>query len=125
MNASIYQQKAARTLNNTPIEQMSAQDIQIAFYALGLAGEAGEAVDAIKKGIVHRHGLDREKVRKELGDLCWYIASLCTLMDFDLGDILAENIAKLEVRYPNGFTTEDSKRRVDTVDPLDVTPDSW
>ena len=125
MNASIYQQKAARTLNSTPVDQLGEKDIQIAFYALGLAGEAGEAIDEIKKGVVHRHGLDREKVRKELGDLCWYIASLCTLMDFDLGDILAENIAKLEVRYPNGFTPEDSKRRVDAADPLDAKNDPW
>lgn len=119
MNASTYQQKAARTLNQTPVDQISEREIQIAFYALGLAGEAGEAVDAIKKGVVHRHGLDRDKMRKELGDLCWYIAALCTLMGFDLGAILEENITKLELRYPNGFTPEDSQRRVDTTVPLD------
>ena len=55
----------------------------------------------------------REKMVKELGDVMWYVAAMCTKLDMDLGVIMEVNIRKLEERYPDGFSSQDSKRRVD------------
>lgn len=125
MNANEYQKLASRTLIDKPGFDISDNDMMIIWNALGLAGEAGECVDTIKKGILHRHGLDREKMAKELGDCLWYIAALCTKLDLDMGEIMAANIDKLKVRYPNGYMAADSIKRVDTrPDEAKVTADS-
>lgn len=76
--------------------------------------DAGEVAELVKKGLLHRHGLDLQKLHKELGDVCWYIAALCTECGFDLGDVLNANIAKLQTRYPNGYRAADSIARIDT-----------
>jgi NTP pyrophosphatase (non-canonical NTP hydrolase) len=81
--------------------------------ALGLAGEAGEVVDLIKKVEGHGHPLDKDKLRDELGDLLWYTARLAALYEISLEDCASHNIAKLQKRYPNGFSTEASIARVD------------
>ena len=120
MNANEYQTLAARTLIDRPDFKVTNEDIMIAWNAIGLAGEAGEIMELIKKGIFHQHGLDREKMHKELGDLCWYLAALCTKLGFDLSDVMAANIAKLILRYPNGYTPADSKARVDVQPEPDV-----
>lgn len=113
MDASEYQRLAARTLIDEPDFQISNSDFMIVWNALGLAGEAGEVADTIKKGILHQHGLDKDKAKKELGDVCWYIAALCSKLGFDLADVMTANIEKLKVRYPDGYKPADSVARVD------------
>lgn len=117
MNATDYQKAAARTLIDRPDFDISNTDMMILWNALGLAGEAGEVAETVKKGILHQHGLDRNKMKKELGDVAWYLAALCTKLDLDLGDVLAANIEKLKTRYPNGFSSADSIARSD-VEPV-------
>lgn len=114
MNATDYQELAARTLIDRPGFVVNDQDMMILWNALGLAGEAGEVAETVKKGILHQHGLDRDKMAKELGDSLWYIAALCTKLELDMGAVMAANIEKLKVRYPAGFTPADSVARVDT-----------
>lgn len=116
MNATDYQQQAARTLIDAPGFEISDTDMMLVWNALGLAGEAGEVAEAVKKGILHQHGLDRDKMAKELGDVCWYLAALCTKLGLDLGEVMAANIEKLKTRYPDGFKSADSVARVDVVD---------
>ncbi len=70
--------------------------------ALGIAGEGGEYNELIKKEYYHGIPSDREKVKKELGDILWYIAAAALLHDFTLQDIAETNIAKLMARYPDG-----------------------
>lgn len=113
MNATEYQRLAARTLIDRPDFDITPEQVMIVWCAVGLAGEAGEIMEHIKKGIFHQHGLDREKVRKECGDLAWYLAGLCTTLGLDLGDVMQANIDKLRQRYPNGWSSADSIRRVD------------
>lgn len=81
--------------------------------ALGVGGESGEIVELIKKWVVQRIRLSPAELRKELGDLMWYIAVFCEDMEWSLEDILEENIAKLKARYPDGFSTERSINRVE------------
>jgi NTP pyrophosphatase (non-canonical NTP hydrolase) len=83
----------------------------IVWNAVGIAGEAGEVVDNIKKAIFHQHGLDRQKLKEELGDLLWYMAGLCTQLGLSLDEVMVSNIEKLRKRYPGGFSVEDSKNR--------------
>jgi len=117
MKASDYQKKAARTLIDAPDFEIPDNEIMLVWNAIGLAGEAGEVAELVKKGVFHRHGIDREKMVKELGDVMWYVAALCTKLDMDLGVIMEVNIRKLEERYPSGFSSQDSKRRVDVTPP--------
>lgn len=116
MDASKYQAKAARTLIDRPDFEIPDNEIMLVWNAIGLAGEAGEVAELVKKAVFHRHGIDgefRAKMVKELGDVCWYVAAMCTKLDMDLGVIMEVNIRKLEERYPEGFSSQDSKRRVD------------
>ena len=70
---------------------------------LGLTGEAGEVAELVKKA--HGHGLpiDREKLKKELGDVQWYLARLADIHSITLEELAEANIAKLRARYPEGF----------------------
>lgn len=114
MDASEYQKQAARTLvADYDVSQMAQDDLMVIWTVFGLAGETGELVEVVKKGIFHRHGLDLQKVRKEVGDCLWYLAAICSRLDIDMSDIMQENIDKLRIRYPNGFSSQDSVRRVD------------
>ncbi len=79
--------------------------------ALGLAGEAGEVADYLKKVYGHGHTLDEAKLKKELGDVLWYLADMCTKFDFSLNEVALLNIEKLKSRYPSGFDFEKSKNR--------------
>lgn len=111
MDINDYQSEADRTLITDPGFEIGGYDEMKIWMALGLAGEAGEVCDLIKKGIYHRHGLDRDRLKEELGDVMWYVASLCTLLGLNMSDVCAENVAKLESRYPNGYSPEASKNR--------------
>ena len=113
MDANHYQELAARTLVDRPDREISDREMMIVWEALGLAGEAGEVANHVKKGVFHGHGLDLEKLKNEIGDTLWYAAALCTTLGLDLSEIMQANVKKLEVRYPNGYNSEDSKRRVD------------
>jgi NTP pyrophosphatase (non-canonical NTP hydrolase) len=114
MNATEYQRLAARTLIDRPDFEITDKQIMIVWCAVGLAGETGEVMEHVKKGIFHQHGLDPEKMRKELGDVLWYVAGLCSTLGLDMGEVMTENVEKLRRRYPNGYSSADSIRRVDT-----------
>lgn len=111
MTPNEYQKQAARTLIDGPERPLTDGEIMIVWCAIGLAGEAGEVVDNIKKAIFHRHGLNQTQLQKELGDVCWYLAGLCTTLGFNLEDVMQQNIDKLLERYPNGYSSEDSINR--------------
>ena len=103
MTPAEYQKAAARTLLDKPPRAYSDNEIMIIWNAMGMAGEAGEACDDIKKAIFHDIGLDRSKIVKELGDILWYITAICTKLNIPLEIVMDRNIAKLEERYPDGF----------------------
>lgn len=85
-----------------------------ALGALGLTGEAGEVADIIKKHIFHGALLDREKLVKELGDVLWYDAITARYTaGVSLGEVALENMRKLRLRHPNGFTKETAQAKAD------------
>ena len=107
MTLNDYQALAARTLGRDRTHEQ-----QLANAALGLAGEAGEVADTIKKHLFHQHPLDRDAMVKELGDCLWYVAAMATVLGIELDEIGDRNIEKLRRRYPEGFSVERSLNRV-------------
>lgn len=85
----------------------------ILYACLGLSGEVGETVDIIKKWIFHESQLDELHLKKEIGDIMWYIACICHSFGYDLDEIMQINIDKHLKRYPNGFNTYDANHRKD------------
>ena len=79
--------------------------------ALGLAGEAGEFANLIKKLTAHAHNIPVEKLAEELGDVMWYVAEAASACNLNLDDIAVMNIKKLKDRYPEGFSEERSRNR--------------
>lgn len=74
----------------------------VVYPALGLAGEAGEIAEKVKKWLRGDRELDKQELLKELGDPLWYIASLADDLGFTLQDVVDANIAKLESRKARG-----------------------
>ena len=79
--------------------------------ALGLAGEAGEFANLIKKLAAHGHSIKKETLADELGDVLWYLAEAATASSLSLEEIASQNINKLKERYPDGFSQEKSINR--------------
>ena len=100
MDLDKYQKRAAKyDLFETTVDLKSPGFLE---KILGLAGEAGEAADKVKKILRDKGGYaseeDRTELVKELGDVLWYIANVARYLDVDLSDIAKGNIDKLESR---------------------------
>ena len=106
MNADQYQQLAMRTLAVGLDPQQ-----RLTNAALGLSGEAGEFADNVKKHLFHGHPLQHDELRKELGDVLWYVALACDSLGLSLADVMQTNIDKLRRRYPAGFSSDQSLHR--------------
>lgn len=109
MTLNEYQRAALRTATVNEANRLDA--LGLARDALGVAGEAGEVADLVKKHVGHGHALDADKVKKELGDVLWYVAVLAHRAGFTLETVAEANVAKLRARYPDGFDPERSKNR--------------
>jgi NTP pyrophosphatase (non-canonical NTP hydrolase) len=109
MDLDEYQRLAVRTLHHP---EHTGNDTP-AMLALGVAGEGGEVADYMKKVLFHHIPMDKDKLKKEIGDVMWYIACLANYYDMTLSECAKENVEKLKKRYPNGFTTADSIARKD------------
>lgn len=103
MKVEEYERLAKSTLLQHPDFQIEDRQVMISWFALGLAGEAGEVADLVKKGIYHQQGLEHEKLKKELGDVLWYISALADQLDMTLSEIMQANIEKLQARFPQGY----------------------
>ena len=108
MTINEYQKLAMVTLN----QALSKKDVLIN-GVMGLCGEAGEAIDIVKKHLAQGHELDREGLVKELGDIAWYLAETACALDVDLETVLESNIEKLKKRYPEGFDAGKSIHRTE------------
>ena len=106
MTINEYQKLAMTTLN----PELSKRDVLLN-SVMGLCGESGEAIDLVKKHMMHGHDFNHEAFAKELGDIAWYLAEAATAIDMDLEEILRMNIDKLKKRYPDGFDPEKSIHR--------------
>ena len=105
MTINEYQKEAMRTASG-----LSDNDLVLS-GVMGLNGEAGEAIDLVKKHLFQGHELNKDRLAHELGDVAWYIAVAAEGLGYDLETVLQMNIDKLRARYPEGFEVEKSLHR--------------
>lgn len=105
MTGNKYQELAARTIN----QGLTFEEQKL--HALhGMVGEIGE-IHSIYQKMYQGHAFEVDHVKKEFGDLLWFIAEYCTAKGWSLDDIMRMNIDKLKERYPDGFKAEQSLHR--------------
>ena len=88
---------------------------QLLTAALGLTAESGEFTEVVKKIIFQGKPYNEENVfhmKRELGDICWYLAQACMALDTTFDEVIEMNVEKLESRYPGGsFDVHQSENR--------------
>ena len=88
---------------------------QLLTAALGLGAESGEFTEVLKKIILQGKPYNEDNVfhmKRELGDICWYIAQACMALDTTFDEIIEMNVDKLKKRYPGGeFNVHQSENR--------------
>jgi NTP pyrophosphatase (non-canonical NTP hydrolase) len=84
--------------------------------AIGISAEGGEFAEIVKKCIFQGKPMDDDAqyhMKRELGDILWYIVQACIALNISLEDVIDTNIDKLEARYPDGFEAFRSNHRSD------------
>ena len=110
MNFNEFQQECSRTANPHMNWEMANLN-----WALGIAGEAGEYCELIKKHTFHgKKPLDIDAARKELGDVLYYVAMAAKNLHLSLEEIASANVEKLKRRYPAGYTSGGGIRSADS-----------
>ena len=103
-------------LNSLELEN-DCNTSQLLTSAFGLSAEAGEFTEVVKKIVFQGKPYNEENVfhlKRELGDICWYLAQALMALDTDFNEILDMNVEKLSARYPEGsFDVYQSENRVE------------
>lgn len=68
----------------------------------------------IKKWVFHEKELDMKHVKKEMGDVLWYVAMMCESFGWNMEEIMQMNVDKLKARYPEGFSADRSLHRAES-----------
>ena len=95
--------------------KLNAGVLGLVHAAVGISGEAGELLDAVKKHWVYGKPLDVQNVIEELGDLEFYAAALRALIGVSREEVIKANVDKLRKRYPDGYTDALAAARLDKV----------
>ena len=78
---------------------------------IGLATEAGEFLDALKKHVFYGKELDTVNLSEEMGDIFWYCALIADELKIDFSQVMDINIAKLKARYGDKFSEDKAENR--------------
>ena len=105
MKANEYQRLAGRTIN-----AKLTQEEKVNHALHGMVGEVGE-IHSLYQKAYQGHEYTEEHMKKEFGDLLWFIAEYCTVQGWELEEIMQMNIDKLKARFPEGFDSEKSLHR--------------
>lgn len=98
------------------IDTVSPSQMDALHMSVGIAGESGELLDAIKKWVIYNKPLDRENVIEELGDLEFYMEGLRQNIGVTRHETIAANINKLSVRYAGlKYSDRAAQERADKV----------
>ena len=115
MNSQDYINDAIRTESTDfkAMDQRLSEDgtKRLLHAGIGLATEAGEFLDALKKHIFYGKELDRVNLKEEMGDLFWYLAIACDELDVAFEPLMETNIAKLKARYGEKFSEVKAEKR--------------
>ena len=97
------------------LEAEDADVCKLLTAALGLTAESGEFTEVVKKIVFQGKPYNEENVfhmKRELGDICWYIAQACMALDTTFDELIEMNVDKLKARYPGGeFDVHKSENR--------------
>ena len=109
---------AALLARLTELEVKDDADVpRLMTAAFGISAEAGEFTEVIKKIFLQGKPYNEDNVfhlKRELGDICWYIAQACMALDTTFEEVLQMNYEKLSARYPEGtFSVYKSENRKD------------
>ena len=101
----------------TELKAQGADVSRLMTAAFGMSAEAGEFTEVVKKIFLQGKPYNEENVfhmKRELGDLCWYLAQACMALDINFEEVLEMNYEKLSARYPEGsFDVYRSENRVE------------
>jgi NTP pyrophosphatase (non-canonical NTP hydrolase) len=113
--ASSEYPKLVERLNE--LEGQGADVSRLMTAAFGMSAEAGEFTEVVKKIFLQGKPYTEENIfhmKRELGDLCWYLAQACMALDITFEEVLEMNYEKLSARYPEGtFDVYRSENRVE------------
>ncbi len=115
MDTQVYINNATKT-ESKDFDKIASRvsepgNIRLLHGGIGLATEAGEFLDALKKHIYYGKELDRVNLAEELGDLFWYCAIIADELDVPFADIMEKNISKLKARYGDKFSENKAENR--------------
>ena len=97
------------------LEANGTNTSQLMTAALGLTAESGEFTEVVKKIVFQGKPYNEENVfhmKRELGDICWYLAQACMALETTFDEVIEMNVDKLQARYPGGsFDVHNSENR--------------
>ena len=92
---------------------LNPSQCELLHAAIGIAGEAGELLDAVRKHVFEGQPLDEDNVIEELGDLNFYLEAACQAIGVSREEIEQRNTAKLSKRYEGGYSDQQAQERKD------------
>ncbi len=109
MDFKTYQKKARESAQ---YPNLGSNNI---YPTLGLVGETGEVAEKVKKVLRDKNGIfdeeSKEAIKKELGDVLWYLSNLCTEFKFSLDEVALVNLEKLRHRVEKGLISGSGDNR--------------
>lgn len=95
------------------LASLTPEKCDLLHSATGITTEAGELADAVKKHVFYNKPLDQENLVEELGDLMFYSMNILVKLGIPLEDVLRQNMAKLGIRYAEGYSDAEAAARAD------------
>ena len=115
-NESVHYAALLTRMNNLELED-DCNIPPLITAAFGLTAEAGEFTEVVKKIILQGKPYNEDNIfhmKRELGDICWYLAQACMALDTSFDEIMEMNVDKLMARYPGGeFDVHKSENRAE------------
>ena len=100
-------------------QEITPEQANLLHMAVGVSGESGELLDAIKKHVIYQKPLDVENVKEELGDLLFYMTNLMQSAGLSFEEVLQHNVDKLSVHYSSGkYSNTQAQERADKASEL-------
>ena len=95
---SAFDKRTYELTKDIPVERLLTA-------ALGICAEGGEVTEVVKKIVFQGKPVNEENIfhmKRELGDICWYLAQACMALDTSFDEVIEMNVDKLKARYPGG-----------------------
>ena len=95
---SAFDKRTYELTKDIPVERLLTA-------ALGICAEGGEFTEVVKKILFQGKPVNEENIfhmKRELGDICWYLAQACMALDTSFDEVIEMNVDKLKARYPGG-----------------------